>query len=466
MDPQQLADMLQQLQDQQALLQAQAQQINALQALANQPPAIGPPAQPVQPVFALTPALAQTGIINYADSSGIKLRKSIITPLTTLYDGSASKMATFLEDVKQRASASGWDTLLLTISNQAAPPVNYHLITSHRMLTIENVRAHALAYVGQQNRLAQDSYLMYEFLRDSLTDAARARVSLEANKYVVNGTEDGPSFLKVILMKFHVETNATNFYLRQSLIGLPSKIAELKSNVPTFNQYVQDVVKELAAGGETSTDLLVYLFLAYLSVEDKEFVDFIKRQKQEYDDGKEVITVEVLMDRALNKHNQLVQSGVWKAKTPEEEKLIALTAQLKDAKSKIAELSKAKGKSGNNPTPNPKPGTTPTGSNTPSGNGTNGDSQKKPQYPEWRYKRNGSETTKEHDGKKYYWCDEHQIWTSHLTKDCKAKKRKEERKARAEKNKRGDHVTALQVAKALTAIAEGSGRDDDDDDQE
>jgi endonuclease/exonuclease/phosphatase (EEP) superfamily protein YafD len=97
MDPQQVTDMLQQLQDQQVLLQAQAQQLNALHVLiSNQPPAIVLPAQPTPPVFALTPALAQMGIINYTDTSGIKLCKSIITPLMMLYDGTASKkMATW-----------------------------------------------------------------------------------------------------------------------------------------------------------------------------------------------------------------------------------------------------------------------------------------------------------------------------------------------------------------------------------
>jgi hypothetical protein len=464
MDPQQLAALIQQLQDQQALLQAQAQQLNALQAQVNQPQANVPPAPPAPPVFALTPALAQTGIINYMDSSGIKLHKSIITPLTMLYDGTASKMAAFLEDVKQRASASGWDTALLTMSNQGAPATDYHLITSHRMLTIENVRAHAATYIGQQNRLAQDSYLMYEFLRDSLTDAAHARVGLEATKYVINGTEDGPCYLKVILMKFYVETNATNFFLHQSLIGLPKKITELKSDIPAFNQYVQDTVKELAAGGETSTDLLVYLFLAYMAVEDKEFVDFIKRQKQDYDDGKENITVEVLMDRALNRHNQLVQSGTWKAKTPEEEKLIALTAQLKEAKTKIAELSKNKKKSGSGMPSTPKSGTPSSDTSSGASGGQNGSRRKS--YPEWRYQRKDNENTKTHDGKTYHWCAEHKIWTNHSTKDCRRKKHKDARKNNPEKEKQGGQVTALQVAKALTAIAEGSAQSGNDDDQE
>jgi hypothetical protein len=369
MDPQQqwFQALLQQLTDQQALLQQQAQQLTALQqqvAQQQQQPT------PAAPVFALTPALAQTRVINYSDTAGIKLRKSIISPLVTPFDGTPTKLMQFLDDVKQRASSSGWETVLLTISNQATPAVNYNLIASHRMLTIENVRAHAMVYSGQQTRLAQDSFMMFEFLRDLLTDSARSRVSVEASKYVVNGIEDGPCYLKVILMKFHVETNVTNFHLRQSLLRLPTTIVDLKSDVPSFNHYVQDIVKDLAAGGETSTDLLVYLFLAYAAVEDKEFKDFIKRRKQDYDDGKEVITVEALMDQALNKYNQLVQDGTWKAKTPEEQQLIALTAQLKEAKSKIAEL--AKGKSNSKPSSDKKKENSSSSTNEKSGGSANG----------------------------------------------------------------------------------------------
>jgi hypothetical protein len=117
---------------------------------------------------------------------------------------------------------------------------------------------------------------------------------------------------------------------------------ELKSDVANVNDYVQSIVSNLASGGQTSSDLIVFLFLAYLEVEDSAFKKFIERRKEEYDDGKEEITVQSLMDQALNKFNQLNENKTWKTKTPEEQQLIALTAQLKEAKDKIAELSKSK----------------------------------------------------------------------------------------------------------------------------
>ena len=89
-------------------------------------------------------------------------------------------------------------------------------------------------------------------------------------------------------------------------------IISLKSNIAAFNQKVQDIIQELATGEEKPLwiCLLVYLFIAHLKVEDKEFVDFIKNLKMLYDDGHEVITVETLMDKAVNWYNQLVAPAI------------------------------------------------------------------------------------------------------------------------------------------------------------
>jgi hypothetical protein len=213
------------------------------------------------------------------------------------------------------------------------------------MLSLENIRAHALTYIGHLTRLAQDSFMMYKFLWDSMTNEARIHISVESAKFEINGMRDGPCYLKVILMKFYVETNATNFYLHQSLLQLPKKMEELKLNVPKFNDYIQSITVDLAAGGQSLSNLLVYLFLAYLTIEDTTFKQFIEHKKEDYDDGKEMNTAEALMDQALNKFNQLNQAKTWNKKSLEQEQLIALTAQLDKANNKIAKLSKRKPRS-------------------------------------------------------------------------------------------------------------------------
>ena len=137
-------------------------------------------------------------------------------------------------------------------------------------------------------------------------------------------------------------------------------------------------------------DMLIYLFLAYQEAEDKDFMDFIKHLKMCYNDGIKMLMAPSLMDHALNHYRQSVQAGTWKVKTPEQEQLTMLTAQLKDANMKISNLQS-------------KPNMQPSGD--PSGLGANGGTHG--HYPSWRYTRQGNETMKVINGKTYYWCTGH-----------------------------------------------------------
>jgi hypothetical protein len=173
------------IQQQAAQAAAQATQLAALMQ-AQQKPAAVPLVVPCP--FALTPAEAQQNVVDLSTSVGLKLYKQIVTPLLTPFDGSADKLMVFLSSVADKAASSGWNANLLQISNQdPIQPQVKNLIQQHRMLTMENVRAHATNYIGQQSRVAQNSRWMYEFLRDSLTESARICIALQPDMYQVNG---------------------------------------------------------------------------------------------------------------------------------------------------------------------------------------------------------------------------------------------------------------------------------------
>lgn len=440
-------------------VQLLAQQVAALQAQ----PAIPAP-NPVVP-FALTPARANQDVIDMSLSNGIKLYKAITTPLETKFDGSSGKLLAFLDDLDQKASRYGWTENLLSINDQdPVNPQDRNLLQHHRMLTIENVQAHATTYVGTQTRIAQDASMMYEFLRDSLTEGARARLATDSVKYTINGLRNGPCYLKTLLIKFYVETRATNFHLRQKLQRLPTTIAEMKFDIATFNDHVRELVQDLAAGGETSNDLIVYVFDAYLKVKDNSFMRYIERKKEAYDDGSENVTVEVLMDLALVKYNQLKQSNTWKSKTPEQEQIFALLAQLKQTQGNqstksTSDKTKNKGK-------DKKEDKTKGFRNTPNKGKINGN--KKGNIPQWRYEQNGNETTMVKDGKTWCWCDFHGYWCEHVTKDCRAKKKADNLTAddKTVKRKNDGQTTtttpALSIARALLAISDNETLSDTD----
>ena len=86
---------------------------------------------------------------------------------------------------------------------------------------------------------------------------------------------------------------------------------------------------QLYARGEQTQDLLVNLFKGYKACKDAEFVEYIKKKEDTYEEGGEV-EYNQLMDWAVNKFKARKEAGTWCQKSTEEETLIALQAQLKD----------------------------------------------------------------------------------------------------------------------------------------
>jgi hypothetical protein len=302
---------------------------------------------------------------------------------------------------------------------------------------------------------------MYEFLRESLSEAARTHVALQSDRYTVNGTPDGPSYLKVILLTFYVETNATDFHLRETLHNLPKKIKDLKSDVPAFNQHVRETVSDLASGGQVSTDLLVYLFNAYLLVDDHNFKKYIERKKEDYDDNREAVTAESLMTAAETKYNQLKQSKTWKAKTPAEEQLIALTAQLLQAKDQLSKLSKGKSSTSSTKTTSTKSDSSAS-SNKSSSTSNKRKTDLRTKYPDWRFERKGKDTKLTRNDKTYWWCDVLNMWANHEPKDCRAAKQaKDGNKKETRQHGKSTDNKNLHLAKALIAINQGDVYDSD-----
>ena len=428
----------------QQAIQAMQAQIQALQAQIQQDAQPGP--------FALSPALANQGVIDYTTSMGAKIRKAAIEPLDVPFDGKSANLQTFLKQVQDRARDSGWNDIL-TISDQAAEnPQNRNLITQHRMLTIENVRAAAAAYIGHPVRNAQNSDMLYQFLDKSLSKEMRKTMMTERSKYEITANDvtynDGPSFLKALLMKSQVETNATNFYLRETLQRLPEKISDMDDNIEDFNDYVSMQVTNLSAGGQTSTDLLVSLFLAYQRVKDRDFNDYIKRKKEQYDEG-DTFTPQELMDAALTKYNTLNQAKTWKVPSEEAQQIVALTAQLEQYKKQLAKRQKSNSKSSDIDDKSDK---------------QNKSQRKAKEYPAWRkQKPRPNQKSRKVDGTTYLWCDHHGLWMSHSTEDCRAKKRAEEKAKNKSKTKKDNNKdsSVLTIAKGLAAIVEGENEDDD-----
>ncbi len=158
------------------------------------------------------------------------------------------------------------------------------------------------------------------------------------------------------------------------------------------------------ARGETTNDLLANLFKAYKAVSDREFVTYIHKKEDEYEEGAE-IKPDALMLLADNKFKTYKQAQTWNAPSPEEEKILALESQiqkLRKEKKKPKQLEKkGEGK-----------------------DGTKKGKKKKKDGPKWMQvlptdaDKDKPKTVK---GKTYYWCAKHAKWAGHLTSTCQGK---------------------------------------------
>ncbi|KAI2507332.1 hypothetical protein MHU86_7052 [Fragilaria crotonensis] len=116
---------------------------------------------------------------------------------------------------------------------------------------------------------------------------------------------------------------------------------EIDSDIELFNDYVLGLVSKLSARGEQTQDLLVNLFKGYKACKDAEFVDYIKKKEDFYEEGE----YQQLMDWALNKFKTRKESEQWCLKTTEEETIIALQSQVKTLMSNQKKPNPASGKS-------------------------------------------------------------------------------------------------------------------------
>ena len=132
---------------------------------------VQPPAQPNVPQegprFALTPALATRGIIDYSTRAGERIYMSATKELDSKkYDGEAQGLMAFLELLEERATNFGWDSSIMMIPTQGENTAS--LLTEYGTITIDQVRAHEETYITSQSRTAQDTNLLYECIMNSI----------------------------------------------------------------------------------------------------------------------------------------------------------------------------------------------------------------------------------------------------------------------------------------------------------
>jgi hypothetical protein len=392
-----------------AQLQAEVQALQTAAAAAAAANAAAVANAPAAPVFTLAPALANTAtFLDLTSTSGSKHFKGATEALNTqpfAFDDPGD-LQVFLDLVLKKSQVWGWNPVFTIPVTDVitGTTTDYNLLSQYGLIPLAAVRAHVMTYYATPTKRAQDSFMACQSLLSSLTLDFLKLITAESNDYHLpeivaaeGRVPAGPLLLKLIISKAHVDSRATVSFIRTSLTLLDAKMIELDSNVETFNQYVKAQIKNLAARGEPSSDLLINLFKGYRAANDVEFADFIRRKVNSYEEGED-INANNLMADALTKYKARKLTDEWSAPTKEQGQILALTAQ-------VELLSKSAKKSPVKPLPKNKR--------------EKGDKDNK-----WAWKdvlpKEGEPTTKEFGGKQYHVnCKHHpNQWVCHTTAEC------------------------------------------------
>lgn len=365
--------------------------------------------------FALAPALLDgNNPWDYSTREGQNIYKAACSPLPYTFEGKKSSLPAFLLAVRTRADQFGWtDILDITIGQDAAGHnINRNLLDHYGEITLEQVRADA-DYIGTQSRNAQMSHQMYQCLHSTNDTDAANRMVTETEKYLINGTPDGPSYLTTLIQTFFVNTEAKPTQLRLKIAEAHSVISEKDYNIDLFNTEINSYVQQLHALGTTTQDLFAHLTKAYKSVPDKAFRTYMSNKIDAHDDGTHKLTAQQLMALAKAKYDDMVEENLWMIQDDTDKQLVALTAQLEQVEIQNKGL-KAKLQQGKRPNTQQKKPFWKKGNNN------------KKQSDKWKWKETPpktGQTTKTFEGKTYNWCIYHKKWTLHKPSECRLKDR-------------------------------------------
>ena len=404
--------------------------------------------------FALTPAMAHEGIIDYTTARGRKMYAAATSKLSEdLYDCNAEDLYAFLKALRERAREYGWETPgvgIMSIPDNHVNPTDFKSLTdNHGEIDLESIREFEESYIQGRSRSAQDAAMLYKCLMNSISKEGKRKILVWEDQYQIGAYGSGNLLLKIIVRESHLDTNATSASIRKKLTNLDQYLPTIGHDITKFNTYVKLLIDGLRSRGEVTNDLLINLFKGYSACSDREFIEYMKRKEDSFEEGAE-ITPDQLMKYADEKYKTLLQKGTWNAPDANEEKILALQIEINKLKSKSGNKKKQKTKQ------------------------AGGKGSKKSKKPSWFQQRpDESELMKpkEWNGRKWHYCHPDTggkcdgVWRQHTPSSCKGKAYtfpdKQGTKNGTEKNKRKKIDTeedstkkrALKLQKGIKAAA-------------
>jgi hypothetical protein len=194
--------------------------------------------------------------------------------------------------------------------------------------------------INTDNRAVQNNVLMWRCLYKCLTKEAKATLLTYRKDYeiIIIGELKvvAPLMYKMIMRLATLDGNTTVTALKTNLCELAQYAIKHNGNIDEIHTYFNQYYAQLKARGQSIDNVHTILFDAYLlGMPDATFHDYMHRLQDDWMDqtgDMRNATHKDIMKKANAKYDLLVNSGKWGAKSPDQEKIIALNAHVKELK--------------------------------------------------------------------------------------------------------------------------------------
>ena len=248
-----------------------------------------------------------------------------------LYNCNSDDLYAFLKALKERACEYRWDTGAVGIMSIPDCPDNptefKSLLDNHGETDIDTIRTFKESYISGESRSAQDAAILYHCLMNLISKEGKKKILVWEDKYQIDTYGSGNLLLKIIIRERHLDTNTTSASIRKKLANLDRYLPTIGHDITKFNNYVKLLVDGLQSRGEVTNDLLIKIYQGYSACTDKEFIDYIRRKEDSFEEGA-VITPDQQMKYTDEKYKSLLQKGTWNAPDANKEKILALQVEI------------------------------------------------------------------------------------------------------------------------------------------
>ena len=406
---------------QQELQEARNQQQQLQQQQQQAPPAGTGTTTRAPSKFALTPAQATTGFLDYETKAGYSLYNKAITSVyddvQDKYDLDMANTQNFLNKIGDRGVSSNLSILQPPTAADQIGLINgtrQDFCKHHGEIPFELIKTYAKSYLGKPTREAQDDNMLLQCLKASLSSKAYNSITSDPEEYTIDGNECGLLLFKYILSESAIDTSVNPDTIRAEIAASAAKFAELNYSVRQYADWLRVKTSQLKQKGATTTDIRTHCMTALLSHPDDEMQRYVQSQRDYIRDHPTVeYSYKLLLNRVKDKEDAMNRDLQRAQISPaiRDDPIVTLRAEIKEQRKVIDKLAKANKNGGGGKGAGKKK----------NGKKKDQDSEKIPYPKELRKKPPPSDTSKPItvEGHQYWYCTHHKRWVRHSSDGCK-----------------------------------------------